>query len=93
MLSVGLAAWWLYLVREVLVVAFLAVVIAAAIHAPVAALEARGVRRVFAVLLVYLALIAAFGVLLALLVPPLIAQAREFARRPAGDHRVALGGT
>ena len=77
-LLVGLAAWWLYLVREVLIVAFLAVVIAAAIHAPVATLERRRVPRVAAVVLVYLALIAAVILLLALLVPPLVAQAREF---------------
>ena len=78
-LLVGLAAWWLYLVREVLVVAFLALIIAAAIHAPVAALEARGVRRVLAVLVVYLVLFAAVGLLLALLIPPLVTQARAFA--------------
>jgi predicted PurR-regulated permease PerM len=78
-LLVGLAAWWLYLVREVLVVAFLALVIAAAIHAPVAALEARGLRRVFAVLVVYLVLFALVGLLLTLLIPPLVAQARAFA--------------
>lgn len=78
-LVVGLAAWWLYLVRDVLVTAFLALIIAAAIHAPVAGLEARGVRRVVAVLLVYLGLIAVVVVMLALLVPPLVSQARAFA--------------
>ncbi len=78
-LLVGLAAWWLYLVREVLVTGFLALVIAAAIHGPVAALEARGLRRVVAVLIVYLALVAVVVVLLALLVPPLVSQARGFA--------------
>ena len=78
-LLVLLAAWWLYLVREVLVVAFLALIIAAAIHAPVAALEARGLRRVLAVLVVYLVLFAVIGVMLALLIPPLVTQARAFA--------------
>ena len=78
-LLVLLAAWWLYLVREVLVVAFLALIIAAAIHAPVAALEARGLRRVLAVLVVYLVLFAVIGLLLALLIPPLVTQARAFA--------------
>lgn len=78
-LLVGLAAWWIYLVRDVLVLGLLALVIAAAIHAPVEMLERRGVRRVFAVLLVYLGLIVVVGALLALLVPPLLAQAREFA--------------
>ena len=78
-LLVVLAAWWLYLVREVLVVGFLALIIAAAIHAPVAALEARGLRRVLAVLVVYLVLFSVVGVLLALLIPPLVTQARAFA--------------
>ena len=76
---VGLAAWWIYLVRDVMVLGLLALVIAAAIHAPVETLERRGIRRVFAVLLVYLGLIVLIGVLLALLVPPLLAQARDFA--------------
>jgi predicted PurR-regulated permease PerM len=76
---VGLAAWWIYLVRDVLVTALLALVIAAAIHAPVLALERRGVRRVLAVVLVYLGLIVLVGLLLALLVPPLVSQARDFA--------------
>ena len=76
---VALAAWWIYLVRDVLVLGLLAAVIAAAIHAPVEILEHRGVRRVFAVILVYLGLIVIVGVLMALLVPPLLAQAREFA--------------
>jgi predicted PurR-regulated permease PerM len=76
---VGLAAWWIYLVREVLAVALLALVIAAAIHGPVAALERRGLRRVLAVVLIYLGLIVSVIVLLALLVPPLLDQARGFA--------------
>jgi predicted PurR-regulated permease PerM len=78
-LLVGLAAWWLYLIREVLVTAFLAVIIAAAIHGPVVALERRGLRRVLALLLVYLVLFALIGVMLALLVPPLLAEARDLA--------------
>lgn len=76
---VALAAWWVYLVRDVLVLGLLAAVIAAAMHEPVHVLEARGVRRVFAVVIVYVGLIVIVGVLLALLVPPLLAQAREFA--------------
>ena len=78
-LLVGLAAWWLYLVRDVVVTGLLALIIAAAIHAPVAALERRGIRRVVAVVLVYVALIAVVTLLLTLLVPPLVSQARELA--------------
>ncbi len=78
-LVVGLAAWWIYLVRDVVVLGFMALVIAAAIHAPVAELQRRGVPRIGAVLIVYLGLIALVGVLLGVIVPPLLAQARELA--------------
>ena len=75
-LVVGLLAWWIYLVREVVILAFTALVIAAAIHGPVAGLERRGVPRVGAVLLVYLGLIGVVAVLLGVIVPPLLEQAR-----------------
>lgn len=78
-LLVGLGAWWIYLVREVLAIALMALVIAAAISGPVASLERRGLRRVFAVVAVYLGLIVAVVLMFALLVPPLLAEAREFA--------------
>jgi len=78
-LLVALAAWWIYIIRDVLVTALLALVIAAAIHGPVEMLERRGVRRVLAIVLAYLGLLVVVGVLLALLVPPLLAQARDFA--------------
>ena len=74
-LLVALAAWWIYLVREVVVLGLLALVIAAAINGPVAALRRRGVPRIGAVLIVYLALFAVVGVMLAVIVPPLLAQA------------------
>lgn len=76
---VALAAWWIYLVREVVVLGLLALVIAAAIHGPVAALQRRGVPRIGAVLIVYLSLFAVVGVMLAVIVPPLLAQARGLA--------------
>ena len=76
---VGLLAWWTYLVREVVVLAFMALVIAAAIHGPVSTLERRGVPRVGAVLIVYLGLIGAVAVMLAVIVPPLLAEARALA--------------
>ena len=76
---VGLAAWWIYLIREVLVLGLLALVIAAAIHGPVSALQRRGVPRIGAVLIVYLALFAIVGVMLAVIVPPMLVEARELA--------------
>ena len=76
---VGLVAWWVYLVREVVVLAFMALVIAAAIHGPVSTLERRGVPRLGAVLMVYGGLIAIVALMLAVIVPPLLAEARELA--------------
>ncbi len=76
---VGLAAWWIYLIREVLVLGLLALVIAAAIHGPVSALQRRGVPRIGAVLIVYLALFAIVGVMLAVIVPPMLVEAGELA--------------
>lgn len=78
-LVVGWAAWMIYLVREVIVTGLLALVIAAAIHGPVAGLQRRGVPRIAAVLLVYLGLFVVVGVMIALVVPPLITEARAFA--------------
>ena len=79
LLVVGLAAWWIYLIRDVVVIGFLAAIIAAAIAAPVESLERRGVRRVLAVVLIYGGLLGVVGLMLALLVPPLLVQARDFA--------------
>jgi predicted PurR-regulated permease PerM len=76
---VAWAAWLVYMVREVIVIGFLAMIIAAAIFAPVAALERRGLPRIAAVALVYAALIGVVGLLLAVIVPPLLSQARDFA--------------
>src|SRR5262245_52830048 len=78
-LAVGLVAWWLFLVRGVLVIAFLALIVAAAIHAPVVALERRGLRRALAILVVYVLLVGAVFLLLALVVPPLVDQGRALA--------------
>lgn len=78
-LLVAVAAWFTYSVREILVVAFMALIIAAAINAPVAALERRGAPRVAAVVAVYLLLVAIVGALLALVIPPLVTQVRQLA--------------
>ena len=79
-LLVALAAWWIYLVREVVVLGLLALVIAAAINGPVAALQRRGVPRIGAVLIAYLSLFTVVGVMLAVIVPPLLAQAGALAQ-------------
>jgi predicted PurR-regulated permease PerM len=78
-LVVGFVAWWMYLVRDVVVLGFMALVIAAAINGPVVGLQRRGMPRIGAVVLVYVALIGVVAVMLGVIVPPLLAQARDLA--------------
>ena len=78
-LFVAAAAWFTYSIREILITAFLALIIAAAIHGPVASLERRGLPRLLAVALTYVLLIVIVGAMLALVIPPLVAQVRELA--------------
>ena len=73
--------WLLYELRSVLVLAFLAGIIAAGVLGPERWLEERGVPRPAAVGLVYLALIGLFGVVLLLIVPGLVTQVVDLASR------------
>lgn len=72
---VVLLAWQL---REVLVLAFLAVLVAAGVHRLTAPLERRGVPRIAAVVAVYLALLGVVAVLIWIVVPPLVEQLVAF---------------
>lgn len=69
-----LLAWQL---RQVLVLAFLAVLFAAGLYRLTSPLERRGVPRIAAVLVVYLALLAVVALLIWIVVPPLIEQLVE----------------
>jgi putative permease len=72
-LAAGLAVlfWFLFTIQRVLLVFILALILALAINAPVTALEKRGVKRGFGLLIVVLALAAVAGGLGALVVPRL----------------------
>ncbi|MCA1588476.1 MAG: AI-2E family transporter [Chloroflexi bacterium] len=65
-------AWQL---RQLLILAFLAVLFAAALHGPTRFFERLGWPRVLSVVTVYLLLIAGFAIVVALIFPPLINQA------------------
>ncbi len=81
LLAVALAVLLAWLLRQVLVVAFVALLVAAAFHAPVDALERRGWPRIAAVAAAYLALVAVFGLLMLLILPPLIGQAIQMGQQ------------
>lgn len=76
--GVVLAAYLVYQLRLLLILIFLAVLLAAGLYGVVRWFE-RMLPRIFAVLLAYIGLVAAFGLVLFLIFPPLIRQAVTFA--------------
>lgn len=65
-------AWQL---RQLLILAFLAALLAAALHGPSLTLERHGLGRTAAVVVTYLVLVAVLAVVVALIFPPLVQQA------------------
>jgi len=76
--AVVLAAYLLYQLRLLLILIFLAILLAAGLHGAVRFFE-RFLPRILAVLVTYLLLIAAFGLILFLIFPPLVREAVRFA--------------
>jgi len=88
-LGVVLAAYLLYQLRLLLILVFLAVLLAAGLYGLVRLFE-RFLPRILAVLISYALLIGVFGLVLFLIFPPLIRQAVNFADdlpRIAGELR------
>jgi len=88
-LGVVLAAYLLYQLRLLLILVFLAVLLAAGLYGLVRLFE-RFLPRILAVLISYALLIGVFGLVLFLIFPPLIRQAVDFADdlpRIAGELR------
>jgi predicted PurR-regulated permease PerM len=75
-IAVLLALAWL--LRNELLMVFLAMLIAAALHGPVRWLEERRLPRIGAIAVVYLALSGLIGGAFVVIVPPLVEQAQEF---------------
>src|SRR6187549_2964772 len=73
-LALVLGVWFLFQVSSVLLLAFIAVILAAAIAGPVSWLEHRGVPGGLAVLAIYLVVALVLGLLLFLVAPPLLEQ-------------------
>jgi putative heme transporter len=87
--GVVLAAYLLYELRLLLILIFLAILLASGLHGVVRFFE-RFLPRVLAVLVSYVILIGLFGLVMALIFPPLVREAVQFADdapRVAGDLR------
>jgi putative heme transporter len=67
----------LWELREVVVLAFLALLVAAAAHGPALLVERRGVPRILSILGVYLGLLVIVALILWIVVPPLVEQLVE----------------
>jgi predicted PurR-regulated permease PerM len=80
----------LYLVRDVVLLVVLAVFVAAALSAPVGFLQQRtNLPRAAAILIVYVTLLIALGIVGMIIVPPLVDQIIDLARRvPNYVHRL-----
>lgn len=87
--AVVLAAYLLYQLRVLLILSFLAILLAAGLHGAARFFE-RFAPRILAVLLTYILLIGAFSLVIFLIFPPLVREAVQFVDdvpRIAGDLR------
>ncbi len=78
-IAISLALLFLYLIRDILMVVFVAVIIAAAINGPVSWLQRNKVPRLLGVLFIYLLLFLLIGLIVTLIFPPLANQVKQLA--------------
>lgn len=74
-----LALVFLYLIRDILIIVFVAVIIAAAINGPVSWLQRHKVPRLLGVIFIYLLLLLLLGLIVTLIFPPLAEQIKQLA--------------
>ncbi|MFA7319658.1 MAG: AI-2E family transporter [Parcubacteria group bacterium] len=73
-----LALWFLYLVKDIVLLLFIAVIIAAAIDPAVNFLQKKNIPRSAGALLIYLLLFSIIALVISFLIPPLGSQMRDF---------------
>ena len=71
--------YFLFLVREVLLTFFLGAVLAYLLFRPISFLERKGLKRVWAILLLYLLLLAVFSLFFSLAVPAMVVELNQMA--------------
>ena len=70
---------FLYLIRDILIIVFLSVVIAAAINGPVSWLQRHKIHRLLGVIFIYLSVLLLVGLIVTLIFPPLSEQIKQLA--------------
>jgi len=68
---------FLYLIRDILIIVFVAVIIAAAVNGPVSWLQKRKVPRIFGVIFIYLLVLLLLALVVTLIFPTLAEQIKE----------------
>lgn len=74
-----LALLFLYLIRDILIIIFIALVVASGVNPWVDWFQKRGLPRAIGILMIYLVLIAIFSLAIVLLIPPVTEQFRQIA--------------
>ena len=75
--GIALLFWFLWAIRDILVIIFVVLILVAAFHPTVDKLEKNKVPRPLSVIIVYLILLAFFSLLVYLIVPPIVSQVIE----------------
>jgi len=84
-----LALWFLYLVREVIVLIFVSVLIVSAIDPAVDWMQRKRIPRSLGVAIVYVLLFAVIGLSVSFLIPPLVEQFKDFSQKiPSFSHEL-----
>ncbi|MFH0905250.1 MAG: AI-2E family transporter [bacterium] len=76
-----LGLWALFLIRDIIAIMFVALIIAATLSPLVDRLAKRGIPRAVTIILAYILIIAAFGVIIYFVLPPVITQLRQLAEQ------------
>jgi predicted PurR-regulated permease PerM len=74
-----LGLFFLFIVRDIVLIVFISIVIAAAVDGPVSWLQRRRVPRFLGVIFIYLVVILILALLMTLVVPPLAQQVKQLA--------------
>lgn len=83
---------FLFLIRDVLAVLFVALIFASALSPWVGSLEKRGIPRPLGILMIYLSILSLFGLTITLLIPPIVSEYNQIAERfPEYSDKVIQG--
>jgi predicted PurR-regulated permease PerM len=88
--AILLGLWFLYMVRDVVVLLFLSVILTATFDSPLDWMAKRKIPRPLGVFIIYIALFLILGLLVSFLIPPLVSQFQSFANNlPVYSEKIA----